>query len=161
MTTRERTRQIVFWVVTGVIAWEMTAGAMWDLLQIEFTRSVFDRLGYPHYLLLILGAWKLPCAFVWLAPRLARVKEWAYAGAFFNYTGAAASHVLAHDRAVSALGPAVFAALTIASWALRPADRRRASPEPRAVRPIAWIVPAGVVGALLVLALITLPAGPA
>jgi hypothetical protein len=28
-----------------------------------------------------------------LAPRLPRLKEWAYAGAVFNYTGAAASHL--------------------------------------------------------------------
>ena len=35
---------------------------MWDLLQIEYTRGILDHLGYPHYLLIILGAWKLPCA---------------------------------------------------------------------------------------------------
>ena len=158
----KRARSIAFWVFTLVIAWEMAAGSMWDLLQIEFTRSVFDRLHYPHYLLLIIGAWKLPCAFVWLVPRFPRLKEWAYAGAFFNYTGAAASHVLAHDRFVSAIGPAVFAAMTLASWALRPADRRLASTSEHApTTTLQWLAPLAVAGALLVLALLTLPKGPA
>jgi len=40
------------------------AGSMWDLLQIEYLRVVTVHLGYPLYLLLVLGVWKLPCAVV-------------------------------------------------------------------------------------------------
>ena len=43
---------------------EMMAGSMWDLLQIEYLRVVTVHLGYPLYLLLVLGVWKLPCAVV-------------------------------------------------------------------------------------------------
>lgn len=158
----KRARLVTYWVLTAIIAWEMVAGSMWDLLQIEFTRDVFDRLHYPHYLLFIIGAWKLPCAVAWLVPRFPRLKEWAYAGGFFNYTGAAASHLLAHDRLTSAIGPAVFAAMTVASWALRPEDRRlEAPPSPTSPRPLAWLVPLAVVVAMLVVALLTLPKGPA
>jgi DoxX-like family len=81
-------------------------------------------LGYPIYFLFIIGAWKLPCALALVAPRFPRLKEWAYAGAFFNYTGAAASHLLAGDGADKWVGPLVLAAFTLASWALRPASRR-------------------------------------
>ena len=88
---------IAYWICTGMVAWEMTAGGMWDLLRIEYVRGVFDHLGYPNYFLFILGAWKLPCAVALFVPRFSRLKEWAYAGAFFNYTGAAASHVLVGD----------------------------------------------------------------
>ena len=42
------------------------------------------RLGYPPYLPLITGVWKLPCAMALVSPRFQRVKEWAYAGAFFS-----------------------------------------------------------------------------
>ena len=52
-------------------------------------------LGYPIYVGTILGIWKVPFAIVLFLPGLQRLKEWAYAGAVFNYTGAAASHFLA------------------------------------------------------------------
>jgi hypothetical protein len=156
----KRSARIAYWVITSIIAWEMVAGSMWDLLQIEFTRGVFDRLHYPHYLLFIIGAWKLPCAIVWLVPRFPRLKEWAYAGGFFNYTGAAASHLLAHDRTTSAIGPAVFAAMTIASWALRPPERRLPKAEPQTTSVVAWAIPVAVLVVMLVLALLTLPKGP-
>ena len=155
----KRARAVAFWVITFVIAWEMVAGSMWDLLQIEFTRGVFDRLHYPHYLLLIIGAWKLPCAIVWLVPRFPRLKEWAYAGGFFNYTGAAASHLLAHDHVVNAIGPAVFAAMTLASWWLRPPDRRLPNAETPRTSALAWVVPLALVIVMLVVALLTLPKG--
>jgi hypothetical protein len=124
-----RARKVAYWFFTLVVAWEMFAGSLWDLLQIEYVRTVFAHLGYPSYLLYILGVWKLPCGVVWLLPRLPRLKEWAYAGAFFTYSGAAASHVLVGDAAKVWVGPAVFALLTMASWALRPTERRVATPK--------------------------------
>jgi hypothetical protein len=98
---RELARSIVYWLLTVVVAFELAAGALWDLLRIEYVRVVLVHLGYPLYLLIILGVWRIPGALALLIPRFPRVKEWAYAGAFFNYTGAAASHFLAGDRAGS------------------------------------------------------------
>lgn len=73
-------RFIGYWVLTLIIAFEMVAGSMWDLLRVEYVRTVFAHLGYPIYLLTILGVWKLPCAVVLFVPRFPRLKEWAYAG---------------------------------------------------------------------------------
>jgi DoxX-like protein len=153
-------RAIAYWTLTLIIGWEMIAGSMWDLLRIEYARDVLAHLGYPHYLLLILGAWKLPCAIAWFVPGFPRLKEWAYAGAFFNYTGAAASHALVGDGLNRWAAPLVFALLTLGSWALRPADRRLpdAAP-PRPSRVAAWIVPLVLVAVLLVVSLLTLPRG--
>jgi hypothetical protein len=150
-----------YWLSTLIVAYEMVAGAMWDLLRIEYVRGVLTHLGYPLYLLSILGAWKLPCAVVLLVPRFLRLKEWAYAGAFFNYSGACASHVLAGDGPEKWVVPLVFAAFTMLSWGLRPAPRRlpRADPVPR-TRPVAWVVPIVILIGLLVLSLATLPKGP-
>jgi len=156
-----RIRIIGYWAFTLIIAWEMVAGSMWDLLQIEFTRGVFNHLGYPHYLLFIIGAWKLPCAVTLLVPRFPRLKEWAYAGAFFNYSGAAASHLFVGDGPAHWMGPLVFAAVTMASWALRPADRRTLTASPTTgVRAVSWIVPVGITIVFLVISLLTLPKGP-
>jgi len=155
-------RTIAYWALTLIIGWEMVAGSMWDLLQIEYVRSIFDHLSYPHYLLLILGAWKLPCAIVLLVSGFARLKEWAYAGAFFNYSGAAASHLLSGDGPARWAGPLVFALITLGSWALRPSDRRLPDlvvPTPR--RATAWVVPLVLIAAFLVVSLLTLPKGGA
>ena len=116
-------RLIAYRLLTIVVAFEMAAGALWDLLHIEYVRVVLTHLGYPLYLLYIIGVPRIPCAMALLAPRFPRLKEWAYAGAFFNYAGAAASHLLAGDRISFWLGPLIFSAFTLASWALRPPAR--------------------------------------
>jgi hypothetical protein len=102
----------------------MALGGAWDLLRIPYVRTVIVHLGYPTYFLLIIGTWKIPCAAALLAPRFPRLKEWAYAGAVFNYTGALASHLAVGDGVSSWAGPLIFAAITLASWALRPPNRR-------------------------------------
>lgn len=57
-------------------------------------------------------------------PGLPRLKEWVYAGFFFELTSASASHVFAGDGIGDALAPLLFLAFVMASWALRPASRR-------------------------------------
>jgi hypothetical protein len=96
-----------------------------------------------------------------LVPRFQRLKEWAYAGAFFNYTGAAASHIAVGDRAAKWIMPLVFAAFTVASCALRPPQRRLApASSDGETRTAAWVIPVVVFLALFVLAFATLPKGP-
>ena len=56
-----------------------------------------------------------------LVPGLPRVKEWAYAGFFFDLTGAAATRAFVGDGAADILAPLVFLGLVMASRALAPA----------------------------------------
>ena len=153
-------RLIAYWLLTLPVAFEMAAGGLWDLLRIEYVRVVLTHLGYPLYLLYIIGVPRIPCALALLAPRFPRLKEWAYAGAFFNYAGAAASHLLAGDHGGQWIGPLVFAAFTLVSWALRPASRRlpRLAPA-KEMRIVTWCVPVLMVAAMLVFAFFTLPKG--
>jgi hypothetical protein len=80
-------------------------------------------LGYPDYMLPLLGVWKLLGAAVILAPRLARLKEWAYAGMVFDATGAAVSRAVLGDGPFAVVLPLIIAGVVVASWALRPAGR--------------------------------------
>jgi uncharacterized membrane protein YphA (DoxX/SURF4 family) len=121
---------IAYWVTTVIIALELLAGGATDLLHGrevivagESVVEVFMHLGYPTYLLTILGVWKLLGAAALLAPRLPRLKEWAYAGTFFELTGAVASHAARGDNISDLVGPLILAALALASWALRPQSR--------------------------------------
>jgi hypothetical protein len=154
-------RTAAYWLCTGIIAQEMVAGAFWDFLQIEFVRGVFAHIGYPLYLLKITGIWKIPCAVVLVLPRFLRLKEWAYAGAVFLYTGAAASHFLAGDGPDRWAGPLVFSMITLASWVLRPASRRLVQEAPAVTpAPRVWAICGGVLVALTVIALVSIPKGP-
>jgi len=165
--TAER-RSVAFWIrtaayclLTGIIALEMVAGSVWDLGHIEYVRVVFARLGYPLFLLNILGVWKFPCAVTLVLPRFLRLKEWAYAGAVFLYTGAAASHQMAGEPPSHWVGPLVFALMTLGSWALRPASRRLSQgPAPAAPSKREWIVSAAALAVMIVFALVSIPKGP-
>lgn len=126
--TVHRARRIAYWVATALVAAELAVGGAWDVLRTPYVRAVIQHLGYPDYFLVILGVWKMLGAGALLVPRFPRLKEWAYAGAVFNYTGAVASHLAIGDGAVAILYPIVQLALVIASWALRPAARRDLAP---------------------------------
>lgn len=157
---KEWIRTIAYWIFTLFVAYEMAAGGIWDLLRIEYVRVVLAHLGYPMYLLTIIGAWKIPCALVLAVPEFKRLKEWAYAGAFFNYTGAAASHLAVGDGANKWAAPLVFAGFTLVSWALRPRARRLVETSPSTERrAVAWIVPILIVVVMLVLSFLFLPKG--
>src|SRR5258705_3170257 len=119
-----QTRTIVYWITTIIIALELSAGGVWDILQVPYVHDlVVQHLGYPAYFLVIIGVWKVPGAVALLVPRFPRLTEWAYAGAFFTYTGAAASHLAVRDGVTVWWGLVVFAAIEAVSWLLRPSAR--------------------------------------
>ena len=80
-------------------------------------------LGYPLYFMLILGVWKVLGTIALLVPGFSRLKEWAYAGIFFNMTGAAISHAMSGSAEWHIYYTGFLAVLTLASWVLRPPSR--------------------------------------
>jgi DoxX-like family len=117
-------RTTLYWVVTIGLAWELAFGGVSDLMRLDYVRTTVEHLGYPLYLLTILGVWKVLATVALLAPGFLLLKEWTYAGSFFMFTGAAASHIAAGDAPVKWIGPVLGAGATLASWALRPPSRR-------------------------------------
>jgi uncharacterized membrane protein YphA (DoxX/SURF4 family) len=115
-----RKRVFTYWIATVIVATELAVGGVWDMLRIDLVRGVVEHLGYPTYLLVIMGAWKLPGAAALLMPGFPRIKEWAYAGAVITYASAVASHVSVGDGIGRVVAPTVLLALTLVSWALRP-----------------------------------------
>jgi hypothetical protein len=154
-----RGRMIAYWAFTVPVAFENAAGAMWVFLRLDYLRVMLAHLGYPPYFMYILGPWQLACAAALLAPRLPRAKEWAYAGAFFNYSSAFVSHLFAGDA------PDFFAAglaiVTAVSWALRPENRRLAkSMAVGETSARSWVTAAMILVLMLVLSLFFLPQSP-
>jgi hypothetical protein len=119
-----RRRAMAYWVTTVLVVSELALGGAWDILRTPYVRTVVEHLGYPDYFLVILGVWKVLGAVALLVPRRPRLKEWAYAGSFFNYSGAIASHLAVGDGVVRVAYPTIQIGLVVASWALRPPARR-------------------------------------
>jgi len=121
----ETRRTVAYWVTTALLEFEFILGGIWDVLRVQHVRMAVDRLGYPEYFLTILGIWKLLGSIALVIPRFPRLKEWTYAGAIFNFTGAIASHLTAGFIDVGALiYLSMMTGITFASWSLRPASRR-------------------------------------
>lgn len=159
-----RIRPIAFWVATFVIVFELAAGSVWNLMTIEWIEVQMLHLGYPHYFAYISGWWQAAAAAAIIAPGLPLLKEWAYAGTFFLWSGAAASHLAAGDSLETWWVPLMFIAFGIASWALRPADRRlpgtrlrRDGADRAEARPRAWAIAMGLLVVLYVASFVTLP----
>jgi hypothetical protein len=121
-------QKIGYWTATTLLALASLGGAYYDITQAEPIVETMRQLGYPLYVCTILGCWKLGAAIVILLPGLPRLKEWAYAGIFFNLTGAIASHLIVHDPVDTMVVPFLLLALAIVSWWLRPADRKLLGP---------------------------------
>lgn len=118
-------KTIGYWLTTGLVVFCMTGG-IFELLGTQTTVDGITRLGYPAYIIPALGAGKVLAILTLLWPGLPRLKEWAYAGIFFNMLGALVSHVAREDAAWTIVVSVVIAGLTLASWALRPPSRRLA-----------------------------------
>lgn len=120
-------RNIIYWVATLWLALGMVSTAVVQLLKMRAGQGGMDmvtHLGYPAYLLTILGVWKILGVIAVLIPKFPLLKEWAYAGFFFVMTGAIFSHIASGDS-VSAILPALLLLiLTVLSWYFRPADRK-------------------------------------
>lgn len=125
MTTKAK--NIAYWTTTIVIAFFIGSGGVAQIAQyLGNPHGVVPILGYPMYFFAILGFWKVLGAIAILAPRFPRLKEWAYAGIFFDLTGAAASCAAAGGYGAYAfhiLAPLILTGIAVASWALRPQSR--------------------------------------
>ncbi len=113
-------------IITGLLAFGMLAGGTMQLVKAKFNTDGMIHIGYPLYILPLIGAWKIAGIIIILIPGFLLLKEWAYAGFFFLLTGAVISHLASGDGIKGAAAPFIFALLTVLSWYLRPPNRRLA-----------------------------------
>lgn len=123
-------KSVAYWIATVLIAGETLAGGAMDVVHgrsLVVTGApvleVVTGLGYPAYVLTIIGIWKLLGGVTLLSPRLPRLKEWAYAGIVIELTSAAVSLTVRGYGGGDVATPLVLAVLAVASWALRPQSR--------------------------------------
>jgi len=93
--------KIIYWVFTSLFAFMMLGSAIPDIFSSPVAvKGMHDGLGYPVYFIPFIGVAKLLGFVAILTPGFPRIKEWAYAGLFFDLAGA--SYSIASSGAAAA-----------------------------------------------------------
>ncbi len=121
-----KTQKIIYWIATVWLCLGMLSSAIVQLLRIPEGVQSVTNLGYPAYLLTILGIWKILGVVTVLVPKFPRLKEWAYAGFFFVTSGAFVSHITMKAPFGEIFPSILLLVLTVVSWYFRPASRKLA-----------------------------------
>ena len=80
--------KIFYWIITGLFSAFMLFSAVPDILVVPDAVKLITGLGYPVYIIPFLGVAKLLGVVAILVPGFPQIKEWAYAGLFFDLIGA-------------------------------------------------------------------------
>ena len=118
-----RRNKIIYWISTAWLALGMVSTGLVQVLRQADSVEMIVALGYPEYLMTIVGVAKLLGVPFILLPGVPLLKESAYAGFFFLMAGAIVSHLVA--GAPQDIFPALLLlVLTVLSWHLRPPHRK-------------------------------------
>jgi uncharacterized membrane protein YphA (DoxX/SURF4 family) len=120
----EKRNKTIYWIATIFLSTGMLAGGTQQMLQIGGYNEIVTSLGYPLYLLSILGVWKILGVIAILIPKFPLLKEWAYAGFFFAMTGAFISHTVVGQAFIDSVPSLILIIVIVLSWYFRPADRK-------------------------------------
>lgn len=88
--------KIIYWTTTILFAGFMLFSAMPDLLMLPDAVAFIGALGYPKYFVSFIGFAKVLGCIAILVPQFRLIKEWAYAGLFFDLIGAVYSMLMVH-----------------------------------------------------------------
>lgn len=120
----KKSHKIIYWVATIWLSLGMLSTGIVQLIGMQQEVDNFTRLGYPLYLMTIIGVWKILGVVVVLIPKFTMLKEWTYSGFFFAMSGAVVSHLAVGSQAQELFGPLLLLVLTILSWYYRSASRK-------------------------------------
>jgi len=105
-----------YWGSTALLSVLMVLSGGGDLFRVQPFVGDIRRLGYPDYLLTLLGIAKLLGVSVLVYPGAPRLKEWAYAGFTFALGGATISQLVSGSTIAQVLPPAVCGSLLAISY---------------------------------------------
>jgi hypothetical protein len=88
------------------------------LLRVQDGQDIMVHLGYPVYILTILGTAKILGALAIIQEKFLLIKEWAYAGFTFHYIGAFASRAFVGDNFILVISPLLFMGFMFVSYLL-------------------------------------------
>lgn len=92
-----KTQKIIYWIATGLLTLLMLFSAGNYLFNYEEVAGIFEDLGYPTYIIYPLAVLKIGGLAVILSNKWKVLKEWAYAGFFFDFVLAFFAHRMVGD----------------------------------------------------------------
>ncbi|MEM1215876.1 MAG: DoxX family protein [Bacteroidota bacterium] len=105
--------KIIYWIATGLFLFLMGAGAVNYIINHETVTGVFEGLGFPAWIVYPLAIAKLLGVVAIVTRKSQVLKEWAYAGFFYDAVLAIGAHVAAGDNEY--LGAVIATVLIIVS----------------------------------------------
>ena len=102
-THARKSVRIWFWIITGIFSAFMLFSAIPDVLMTPEAKAFMNSLGYPDYIIPFIGVAKMLGILAILLPGFPLLKEWAYAGLFFDLAGASYS-----VSAIQGLSPSIL-----------------------------------------------------
>ena len=110
--------KIAYWIFTILFSLAMIFSSYGGLKpEPQALQLLHDQLGYPVYFIQFISVAKIFCAIAILIPSLKTIKEWAYAGLFFDLIGATYSiYSISEKFDPGSLGMLVFIALGALSY---------------------------------------------
>ncbi len=114
-----KTVNIIYWISTVIIAGMMIfSGVVNAIVTPDSVKMISEGLGYPDYIIRFLGVAKVLGGIAILIPAFPRLKEWAYAGLFFDLLGATYSFVAKGATIAQVIPMAAFIAILFVSYAM-------------------------------------------
>jgi hypothetical protein len=114
-----KSTNIFYWIVTVLFCAFMLFSGISEIMQQKDAVKIMRDLGYPDYLTVFLGYAKVLGVVALLVPgNFPRIKEWAYAGFFFDLVGAAYSGIAVTGFQPPMLFMIVFFGFLFASYFL-------------------------------------------
>ncbi len=89
--------KIIYWLSTAIFCGIFLFSATMYFTKYEMVKGFFESLGHPVYIIYPLAVAKVLGVVAILSKKSRLLKEWAYAGFFFDTVLAAAAHLHAND----------------------------------------------------------------
>ena len=89
--------KIFYWIVTGLFCAFMLMGASMYVLNNDHVAQEFIKLGFPLYLIYPMAVAKVLGVLALIGLKNKSLKEWAYAGFFFEISLAISAHLNVGD----------------------------------------------------------------
>jgi len=93
----EKRNKIIYWTATGLLTALMLMSAGMYFMNYEMVSATFLKLGFPTFVIYPLAVAKLLGLIAILSKKSQLLKEWAYAGFFFDFVLAFFAHIIAQD----------------------------------------------------------------
>lgn len=104
----------IYFIVTGLFTVSMLMSSSMYFIKHEMVTDTFTRLGYPAYLVYPLAVAKILGLLAIWTKKSRTLKEWAYAGFFFDFILAVVAHLQAEDGEFAA--PLLMAVILLVSY---------------------------------------------